>query len=128
MGLVSQVVTRFWTGYMDVLPPQMLLGAALCLGAGWLVRINDPLASRPRHGALAGIGMVASIVAGYLVLIPILWNPVWAAGDGETWWSLLIEAPIWIGMPLLTGAVCGGLGWHLARWWESRARPTAHPR
>jgi hypothetical protein len=115
VGLVSQVMTRVNTGYMDVWPPQILLGILLIFGAGAVARMVDPVRRTWRRGSLAGIGMIAVIVAGYALLTVLLWNPMWSEADnGETWFSMLIEAPFWIGVPLLTGAVFGALGWRVA--------------
>jgi hypothetical protein len=38
-------------------------------------------------------------------------NPVWSEGEGETWFSFLLEAWFWIGVPLAIGAGSGALGW-----------------
>jgi hypothetical protein len=114
LGGAIQVATRALTGYMDVLPPQLLLAVLLCVGAGAAARMLDPVRRTARRGALAGIGMVGSIVAAYMVLTAVLWNPTWAEQDGETWFSLLIEAPFWIGVPLLAGTGFGALGWWVA--------------
>jgi hypothetical protein len=121
LGLASQVVTRQATGYMDIFPPQMLLGILLCVGAGAAARVVDPVRRTWRRGSLAGIAMIASIFVGYLILTTVLWNSSWSENDGETWWSLLIEAPFWIGVPTLIGAGFGALGWRLA---DRRARPS----
>jgi hypothetical protein len=111
-GLVVQVGTRVTTGYMDVLPPQLALGVLLCLGAGAAARMLEPERRTARRGAIGGLAMLGSIVAGYTILTILAWNPDWGAGDGgETWFSLLIELPFWVGLPLLVGACFGALGW-----------------
>lgn len=125
LGLAAQVAVRLGTGYMDVSPPQLLLGALLCAGAGALVHLGDTT-RRPRHSALAGVAMIASIVLGYALLTALLWNPSWAGG-GETPQSLLLEAPIWIGVPLLAGAGCGALGWYAADRLAHLRRTSARP-
>jgi hypothetical protein len=116
-GLVSQVMSRLQTGYMDVWPPQLLLGIGLIFGAGAAARLVEPVRRTWRRGAAGGTAIVASIVVGYAVLSVLLWNPAWterAEEEGETWFSLLIEAPLWIGVALLTGAAFGALGWWVA--------------
>ncbi|MGD0247791.1 MAG: hypothetical protein ABSB75_01940, partial [Candidatus Limnocylindrales bacterium] len=104
LGLVSQVITRVQTGSMDLWPPQILLGVLLCLGAGAAARVVDPVRRTKRRGALAGIAMIASIAVGYELLTVLMWNPGWSGQDGETWWSLLLEAPFSIGIPAAIGA------------------------
>jgi hypothetical protein len=43
-------------------------------------------------------------------------RPSWPKQDGgETWLSLLLEAPYWIGVPLLVVGGFGALGWLAAR-------------
>ncbi len=128
LGLVIQMAIRVLTGYMDVVPPQLLLGVLLCFGAGAAARVLDPVRRGARRGALAGITMIASIVAGYVVLTILFWNPGWAQGGGETWHSALIEAPFWIGVPLVTGAGFGALGWCAADRVVGPAWPAGHPR
>ncbi len=56
---------------------------------------------------------MTSIVAGYFALVALTPNPAWGDG-GETWFSLLIEAPFWIGVPALTSGGLGAFGWYLA--------------
>jgi hypothetical protein len=116
VGLVSQVITRQQTGYEDVWPPQMLLGVLLIFGAGAAARLVDPVRRTWKRGSVAGIAMIASIVVGYGVLTFVMWNPIWSdqGEGGETWFSFLLEAPFWIGVPLLTGASLGALGWFAA--------------
>ena len=122
LGLAGQVVTRQATGYMDVFPPQILLGVLLCVGAGAAARVLDPVRRTWKRGALAGIAMIASILVGYFILTAGLWNSEWSGQEsGETWFTLLIEAPFWIGLPTLTGGGFGALGWYLA---DRRARPS----
>jgi len=111
LGLGSQVYTRQQTGYMDVFPPQILLGVLLCLGAGAAVRIADRTRRTWRRGSLAGIAMLGSMIGGYLLLTVLMWNPIWSEGEGETWFSFLVEAWFWIGVPLAVGAGFGALGW-----------------
>jgi hypothetical protein len=112
LGLAVQVAIRLATGYMDVFVGQMLLCLLLCFGAGAAAGLGAKEGWTTRRGALAGIGMIGSILAGYVALTAVTWNPLWSErGNGETWLSFLIEAPFWIGLPLLTGAAMGALGW-----------------
>jgi uncharacterized membrane protein HdeD (DUF308 family) len=129
-GGVAQTITRLQTGYMDVWPPQLLWGVLLIFGSGAAARVIDPVRRSWRRGSLAGMAMIGSLVVGYTILTVVLWNPEWperaAEQDGETWFSLLIEAPFWIGVPLLAGALFGGLGWRVADRRMGPATP-AHP-
>jgi drug/metabolite transporter (DMT)-like permease len=128
LGLVSQVITRVQTGYVDVWPPQILLGVLLCLGAGAAARVVDPVRRTKKRGALAGIAMIASILVGYLLLTLLIWNPIWSEeSGGETWWSLLLEAPFWIGIPAAIGAGMGALGWYAADRIAGPSWPAARP-
>ncbi len=111
VGLAVQVTTRLQTGYMDVMPLQIMLGILLCLGAGAAARVLDPVKHTWRRGAVAGLAMLGSILVGYLLLTALMWNPVWSEGEGETWFSLMIEASFWIGVPLAVGSGFGGAGW-----------------
>jgi drug/metabolite transporter (DMT)-like permease len=111
LGLGAQVWTRQQTGYMDVVPPQILLGVLLCLGAGAAARIADRTRRTWRRGSLAGMAMLGSIIGGYLLLTVVMWNPVWSEEEGETWFSFLLEAWFWVGVPLAVGAGFGALGW-----------------
>jgi hypothetical protein len=111
-GLAMQIMTRAWSGYMDILPPQMILGVLLCFGAGSAARALDRVRGSAWRGAIAGVAMLGSIIAGYALMVAIAWNPIWNEGDGgETWFSLLIELPFWVGVPLVAGSTCGALGW-----------------
>jgi hypothetical protein len=114
LGLAVQVLTRQQTGYMDVFPPQILLGVLLCAGAGAAARLLGPAEQTWKRGALAGLAMLGSIIAGYIVLSIATWNPAWSEGEGETWFSFLLEAWFWIGVPLVVGSGFGALGSVLA--------------
>jgi hypothetical protein len=114
-GLGVQVLTRAWTGYMDIFPPQMILGALLCFGAGFAARALDRVRRSARRGAIAGVAMLGSILGGYAAMVAIWWNPTWNDdGGGETWFSMLIELPFWVGMPIVVGSICGAAGWMIA--------------
>jgi hypothetical protein len=127
LGLASQVMARVQTGYMDVWPPQILLGVLLCFGAGAAERIVDPVRRGMRRGAIAGMAIIAAIIVGYVLLTVLMWNPIWSGQDGETWWSLLIEAPFWIGVPAAIGAGFGALGWYVADRIAGPSWPAGHP-
>lgn len=114
LGLVIQGTTAVRTGYLDVYPPQLLLGVLLCLGAGAAARVIDPVRRTARRGAVAGIAMIVSIVVGYMLLVALFWDPSHAGESGETWYTLVLEAPFWVGVPLATGASFGALGWYAA--------------
>ena len=114
LGLAIQWAIAVRTGYLDIFPPQMLLGVLLCLGAGAAERVFERVRRTARRGALAGVAMLVSILAGYLVLAALYVDPGRAAESGETPISLLLEAPFWIGIPLVTSAASGLLGWHAA--------------
>jgi hypothetical protein len=128
LGLAIQWAIAVRTGYLDIFPPQMLLGGVLCLGAGAAERVLDPVRRNAKRGALAGIAMIVTIVVGYLVLVALLSEPSGAGDGGETWLTLLLEAPFWIGVPLVTGAGCGALGWHAADRRTGPGRPASRPR
>jgi hypothetical protein len=109
-GLVQWILAAN-TGYGDIVPPLMLLGLLLCAGAGALLRLIDA-GGTLRAGVLAGIAMAATLVAAYALLMFLALGPDrFVQGDGETWWSLLIELPFWLGIPTLISAAVGGLGW-----------------
>lgn len=112
LGLVVQLAIALATGYTDVFPPQLLLGMALCFGAGFRARRLDPRIGG-RRGALAGAKMMGTIVAAYFTLAFLVLGPDTDTG-GETWFTLLMEAPFWIGIPLGSSSLAGYLGWRAA--------------
>lgn len=112
LGLVVQLAIALATGYTDVFPPQLLLSMALCFGAGFRARRLDPTIGG-RRGALAGAKMMGTIVAAYFTLAFLVLGPDTDTG-GETWFTLLMEAPFWIGIPLGTSSLAGYLGWRAA--------------
>ncbi len=113
IGLLAQVATRLWSGYMDVSPPQLLLGALLCGGAGAAVR-GTLRGRRSVDGLLGGAGLAASIVAGYAALTAVLWNPAWSAGGADPWQGAVLEALVAMSVALVLGAACGLIGWRIA--------------
>lgn len=112
LGLVAQLSIAMATGYGDLFPPQILLGVALCFGAGYRARRINPQI-RGRRGALAGAKMMGSIVLAYFILAFVTMGPDPDTG-GETWLSLLLEAPFWIGLPLGSSSLAGYLGYRAA--------------
>ncbi len=105
-GLAAQVATRFWSGYMEVSPPQLLLGALLC-GASGAAAYRTPRGGRgPAAGAAAGGALAGSIVVGYAALAVLLWNPAWSA--------TVLEVSLALTVALTLGAACGFVGWRLA--------------
>jgi hypothetical protein len=112
LGFVIQLSVALATGYTDVFPPQLLLGMALCFGAGFRARRLDP-SIRGRRAALAGAKMMGMIVVAYFALAFAVLGPDTESG-GETWLSLLVEAPFWIGLPLGSSSFAGYLGWRFA--------------
>jgi hypothetical protein len=114
LGLIVQVAVYVSTGRLDVLPPSILLGIALCAGAGATERLCDAAPPRARRGVSAGIAMVSSIAIGYVLFVSVVSGPTSDGAGGETWLSLLLVAPLWIGIPAVAGAVFGAFGWLLA--------------
>jgi len=130
VGLVSQRATVEATGYMDITPERMLLGSGLCVLAGVAAHVLAPGHRRVRFGALAGVGMMVAMVAGYWVLAFAYWDRIPAGDSGETWYTVLLESWFWVGVPLLLSATLGAIGWLIAEL-PSRiggSRPLAHPR
>lgn len=115
IGLIGQRSIVEQTSYLDVSPPLLALGLVLCALAGAAARIGAPSLHQVRIGALAGIAMVITIVAGYAGLA-VAYADRFAqnATDGETWWSLLLESWFWVGVPLVAGGTLGAIGWRVA--------------
>jgi len=114
LGLLTQWASMAQTGYADVYPPQMVLGILLFVGAGAAERVFERVRRTAPRGALAGMAMLVSVLLGHFVLAALYVDPGLAAESGETPISLLLEAPFWIGVPLVTSAASGLLGWHAA--------------
>jgi hypothetical protein len=115
LGLFAQRSIVEQTNYLDVSPPLMALGLVLCALALVAARIGAPDHHQLRIGALAGIGMVLTIVVGYGGLaVAYAERFSQNATDGETWWSLLLESWFWVGVPLAAGGTLGAIGWRLA--------------
>ncbi len=73
-----------------------------------------PTSRRLRTGAVAGIAMAASMIAGYLILMFAYWDRFPTDESGETWWTLLLESWFWIGVPLITSGMLGIVGFAVA--------------
>ncbi len=114
LGLAAQVATRFWSGYMDVSPPQLLLGALLCGASGAAAYRTSRGRRGPAEGALAGGALAASIVVGYAALAVLLWNPAWSEAGEQQWQGVVLEVSLAIAVALTLGAACGFVGWRLA--------------
>jgi hypothetical protein len=127
VGLLAQRSIVEGTGYLDVSPALLVLGMALCALAGAAARTGAPALRRARIGALAGIGMIGSIVAGYVVLAVAYAHGFSPESSGETWWTLLLEAWFWIGVPLAASAVLGSLGWLAADRLDRTGSPWHRP-
>ena len=122
VGLLAQRTIVEETSYLDVSPALLALGVTLCVLAGAAARIGAPDQHQVRIGALAGVGMVASIVAGYIALA-IAYRDRFSPGTGgETWWTLVLESWFWIGLPLVSSAILGAFGWVVADRLERRGR------
>ena len=111
IGLVVQFDSDMRTGDTDVSAQQILLAIVLSTGAGVVARLIERLPRRLLTGALAGICMVAAVIAGKLLLERAIASHLVQGPSGETPFSLLIEAPVWIGVPAILGAGSGMLGW-----------------
>lgn len=111
IGFLVQLALGLASGYADIFPPQMLLGIALCFGAGLRDRLNVQAGSW-RRGARAGATMMLLLIGPYLILTAIILKPSPDAG-GETWLTLLLEAPLWLGLTFGSGALFGALGWRV---------------
>lgn len=110
-GLLAQLWVGLASGYADIFPPQMLLGLALCFGAGLRAHAVNPLGTW-RTGARAGATMMLLLVVSYFALTAIILPPS-PDPSGETWWTLLLEAPFWIGIPFGSAALLGAIGWRI---------------
>jgi hypothetical protein len=109
-GLVGQRAVIEATGYADIMPPLMLLGISLCALAGAVARVLAPRRRR-RAGAVAGLAMMVSMVGGYILLGVAYADRFAGRESGETWYTLLLEAWFWIGVPVVLSSALGVLGW-----------------
>ncbi len=116
-------LTAVRTNHMNLPLEVAIAGLLMTIGAGAAAWHVAPDHRRPRTGAIAGAAMLALYVVGYLLIAWGIRDPQGAVGGangangangGETWFSLLIEAWFWIGIPLL---VCGALG--VFGWWTA---------
>ena len=110
-GLLGQRQGAIDTGYMDITPPLMVLGLSLLFLGGATARILRPASRRLRTGVLAGLAVLASMIAGYWVLALVYIDRPFGEQGGETWFSFLLESWFWIGVPLLLGSMLGAAGW-----------------
>lgn len=111
LGLAIQREIIETTGYADVTPDLLLLAIALCALAGAASFPLLPAHRRIRTGALAGVVMEAAIIGGYLVLALVMMGSESFSGGDETWFTLLLEAWFWIGIPTVVAASAGAVGW-----------------
>ncbi|OGO52202.1 MAG: hypothetical protein A2V84_09405 [Chloroflexi bacterium RBG_16_70_13] len=111
LGLLGQRSIVEATGYLDISPQLLLLASGLCILAGATARLLAPQLRGLRAGALAGIAMAATMVAGCLGLAVAYADRFDSGSSGETWFSLLLEARSWIGVPIVLSAILGALGW-----------------
>jgi hypothetical protein len=101
------------TGYGDITPSLMAFGLVLFIWDGVTIRTLFPAESRARFGALGGALTMVAIYLGELALTFINRDPK-AGGGGETWFSFLMEAWFWIGIPIAISSALGALGWYAA--------------
>lgn len=113
-GLLGQRQGAIDTGYMDITPPLMVLGLGLLFLGGATARVLWPASRRLRTGVLAGLAVLASMIAGYWVLALRYIDRPFDEQGGETWFSFLLESWFWIGVPLLLGSMLGAAGWMVA--------------
>lgn len=128
LGLVLQRQVVLDTGYLDVSPFLMVLGMALCALAGVTMRVVDPAVRKVRAGALAGVGLLATIIAGYFALVLAYIKQPFDESGGETWFSFLLEAWFWIGVPLVVSSALGAIGWLVADLVARRMGRAVEPR
>ena len=114
VGFVVQRAIVEATGYLDVPPPLLILGLALCGLGGVTAWLLAEFRRRRDVGGLAGITTMASIIAGYLALAFAYRDRFAGRESGETITSLILESWFWIGVPLLVSAAMGILGWMTA--------------
>lgn len=121
VGLVAQREVALETGYLDVSPQLLVLGMVLATLAGAAGRLFRPADHRIRVGALAGMGLLVTIVAGYMALVVLYIDEPFSEEGGETWFTFLLESWFWVGVPLLVSAALGALGWAIADWLGRRS-------
>ena len=113
------------TTWGDLTGDLLVLGLALCFGAGVATRVVRPDRTQ-RWGIYGGLLMALAILAGTIAIDAVYVLPYHAGESGETWFSLLIELPFWVGMPMAVSAVLGWTGWHVASFALDRRRVAAH--
>ena len=113
------------TTWGDLTGDLLILGLALCFGAGVATRVIRPDRTQ-RWGIFGGLLMALAILAGTIAIDAVYVLPYHAGESGETWFSFLIELPFWVGMPMAVSAVLGWTGWHVASFVVDRKRVAAH--
>jgi hypothetical protein len=99
------------TGYLDIDPWLMAAGLLQCFVAGAAARALMPDRTALRNGAVAGMLPVVAAIAGQLLLVALYHDGMPLDPGGETWFSFLLEAWFWLGVPFGTGAALGAAGW-----------------
>lgn len=115
------VLVIAWVMPWFSIPPEGLSNAELALvsvgcayagGAAWVLA---PHHRQARYGALAGVLMFASWIIVLLVGQALTGTLDLTAGGAETPFSLLIELPFWLGVPLIVAALLGAAAWLIVR-------------
>jgi hypothetical protein len=109
VGLLAQRSIVEATGFFDISPGLLVFGCMLCFLAGGAAHILVPAQLRIRTGVVAGIAMAGSIIGGYL-LLAFAYDGFAGEQSGETWWTLLLEAWFWIGVPVVVSGTLGAAG------------------
>jgi MFS family permease len=124
VGLLAQRSIVEATGYFDVSPGLLVFGCVLCFLAGGAAHVLAPAHRRIRTGVVAGIAMAGAIIGGYL-LLAFVYDGFAIEESGETWWTLLLEAWFWIGVPLVASGTLGAAGFLVVQALErlTRRRP-----
>jgi hypothetical protein len=111
IGFLAQRAVVEETEYLDIPPALLVLGIAQCVAAGAASYVLAPAHRVVRTGVLAGLAMAALMVGGYLLLALAYADRFAGEESGETWLSLLFESWFWIGLPALSSAALGAIGW-----------------
>jgi hypothetical protein len=116
------------THWGDLTPEVLLAGPALAFTAGAITWRIAPAHRHLRFGALAGLVMLATYVAGYVPIVVVEVLPYRGGATGETPISLLLEAWFWIGVPTVVCGGMGALGWATANTLAHLGRVRPQPR
>ncbi len=114
VGGLTQLDSDLRSGYTGVSIELIMFGGVLCAWSGVVARVVGRVPRRVRAGAVAGVATIVAIVASKEVMELLIADRLVHAGTGETWFSFLLEAWFWIGVPLVSSAACGAFGWLLA--------------